>query len=110
MAEGWTVATLKEHFDALRKDDQQAIKVLADNFEKRMANTNEWRNTVESQQRTFPDKESVERRLKTLENAQLAAASKAIGAGQLWAVAAGIVFAVGSIMAIIFQLAPGGAQ
>lgn len=103
---GWTLATLKEHFDALRKADQEALKILAANFETRMANTNEWRNTVEGQQRNFPDKESTDRRLKALEDAQLASASKSIGAGQLWAVAAGIVVAVGAIMAIIFQVVP----
>lgn len=100
----WTLPALKEHFDDLREADQQAVKVLATNFESRMANTNEWRGAIEDQQKNFADKTETERRLKTLEDARIVIASKSIGANQLYAVAAAVVFAVGAIIAIIFQL------
>ncbi len=103
----WTFETLKEHFDDLRKADQEAVKVLADNFEKRMANTNEWRGAVDDQQKKLADKESTDRRLKTLEDVQLAAASRSIGAGQLYAAAVAIVVAVGAVIGLILKFAPG---
>ena len=101
----WTIDSLKEHFDDLRKADQEAVKVLADNFEKRMANTNEWRGAVNDQQKNFADKAETERRLKSVEDAMLAAASKTIGAGQLWAMAAAIVVVIAAIMGIVFGVA-----
>ncbi len=103
----WTFETLKEHFDDLRKADQEAVKVLADNFEKRMANTNEWRGAVDDQQKKLADKESTERRLKNLEDASLANASKQIGASQLYTAAVAVVVAVGAILALILKFVPG---
>ena len=43
----------QRHADRLRDADKEAIKVLADNFERRMANTNEWRQVVESSQKAY---------------------------------------------------------
>lgn len=53
---GWTLDTLKTHFDDLRKADQEAIKILANNFEKRMDNTNEWRGVIERLLTTYVTK------------------------------------------------------
>jgi hypothetical protein len=95
--------SFKAHMADLREADQEAVKVLASNFESRMANTNEWRGAVDDQQKNLANKQDTERRLKALEDAQLANASKSIGVGQLWATAAAVVVAVAAIMAIIFN-------
>lgn len=111
---GWSLDTLKVYFEdlrkadqELRKSDQQAVKVLAANFETRMSNTNEWRNTVEDQQNSFAEKEGTERRLKLLEDAQIVAVSKTIGASQLYMAAVAVVVAVGAILALIMRFVPG---
>lgn len=61
----------------------------------------EGRRTIE-RQKNFASKDETERRLKMLEDANLAASSKSVGAGQLYAAAAVIVTTLAGIFAIIF--------
>lgn len=74
---GWTVDTLKEHFDSRIQSVEDSAKLAlaaaeraaekADEvFEKRMDNTNEWRNTLESLMANFVSKESVRWAVSTL--------------------------------------------
>jgi hypothetical protein len=60
MPSGWTLETLKEHYDALREGDQRAIQTALDAFEKRMDSVNEFRKTLSDQQGTFARKEAVD--------------------------------------------------
>ena len=126
----WTIETLKEHFDALRTADREAVTTALAAAEKAVAAamaasekailkaetaadkraeaSNEIRGAMVDAQKSFADKAETERRLKNLEDKDIAAANKAIGAGQLWAMAAAVVVAVAAIIAIIFKVIPGG--
>jgi hypothetical protein len=121
---GWTLETLKEHFEALREADKEAVSTAlaaaekavtaaltasekailkAENAaDKRAEASNEIRGAMVDAQKSFADKEGTERRLKALEDSQLAASSKTIGAGQLWAMAAAVVVVIAAIMGIVF--------
>jgi hypothetical protein len=110
---GWTLETLKEHFEALRADDKEAIAAALAAAEKAVLKaeartladkeaSNEIRGAMVDAQRNFADKDATDRRLKALEDFQLAAASKTIGAGQLWAMAAAVVVVIAAIMGIVF--------
>lgn len=57
--EGWTLDTLKAHFDARFDAMEKAVKVADAANEKRLDNVNEFRATLETQQATFVTKESV---------------------------------------------------
>lgn len=57
--ETWTLASLKEHFEALRETDKEAIRVALSSYEKRMDTTNEWRQALNDQQATFVTKGQV---------------------------------------------------
>lgn len=125
----WTLETLKAHFDALRLADREAVSTAlaaaekavaaamaasekailkAENAaDKRAEASNEIRGAMVDAQKSFADKAETERRLKMLEDKDIAATSKTIGAGQLWAMIAAVVAAVGAIIAIIFKLNPG---
>jgi hypothetical protein len=127
----WTLETLKEHFDALRAADREAVSTAlaaaekavaaamaasekailkAENAaDKRAEASNEIRGAMVDAQKSFADKAETERRLKMLEDAHIADASKTIGASQLYAAAAAIVVAVGALITIIFKIVPGGA-
>jgi hypothetical protein len=110
---GWTLETLKEHFEALRADDKEAIAAALAAAEKAVLKaevrtqadkeaSNEIRGAMLDAQAHFADKEATDRRLTNLENASLANASKSIGATQLYAAAAAVVVAVAAIMGIVF--------
>jgi hypothetical protein len=59
MAKDWTIPALKEHTDTRFEAVYEAIKTADAAFEKRMDNANEFRATLETQQRTFVTKEQV---------------------------------------------------
>ena len=125
----WTIETLKEHFDALRTADKEAVATALAAAEKavtaaltasekailkaegaadkRAEASNEIRGAMVDAQKNFADKAETERRLKSLEDARIAASSKTIGANQLWAMAAGIVLVVVAVMGLIFKLGGG---
>ena len=129
MSTPWTLETLKEHFDALRAADKDALDKALNAAEKAVAAamaasekailkaetaadkraeaSNEIRGAMVDAQKNFADKAETERRLKHLEDKDIADASKTIGVGQLWAMIGAVVVAVAAIMAIIFKLAPG---
>jgi len=56
----------RRHRAELRQADQEAVRVLADNFERRMNNTNEWRAVVENQQKGFVTKSAAYSALVTI--------------------------------------------
>jgi len=98
----WTLPAFIKHFNALREDDQRAVEVLAENFEKRMANTNEWRGAIEDQQKGLAPRDETERRLKALEEWRITISSKQIGSSQLYGAAAAIVVVLAAIMGVVF--------
>jgi hypothetical protein len=124
----WTLQTLKEHFDALRSSDREAVATALAAAEKAVAAamaasekailkaenaadnraeaSNEIRGAMVDAQKNFADKAETERRLKMLEDAHIADASKHVGASQLYAAAAAIVVAVAAIVSIIFKVIP----
>lgn len=124
----WTISTLKAHFDALRQADKEAITTALTAAEKAVAAamaasekailkaesaadkraeaSNEIRGAMVDAQKNFADKAETERRLKSLEDKDIASASKTLGAGQLWAGAGVVVFVVAAIMAVIFGFSP----
>ena len=126
----WTLETLKEHFDALRAADREAVSTAlaaaekavaaamaasekailkAENAaDKRAEASNEIRGAMVDAQKSFADKAETERRLKNLEDKAIADAGRTIGASQLWAMAAAVVVAVAAVVAIIFKVVPGG--
>jgi hypothetical protein len=125
----WTLVTLKEHFDALRAADREAVSTALAAAEKAVAAamaasekailkaetaadkraeaSNEIRGAMVDAQKNFADKAETERRLKNLEDKDIATANKSIGAAQLWGLAVAVVVAVGAIMAIIFKFGGG---
>lgn len=115
----WTLSTLKTYLEskieAVEKNaalalsaSEKAILKAENAADKRAEASNEIRGAMVDAQKSFADKAETERRLKMLEDKDIAAASKAIGAGQLWAMAGAVIVAVAAIFAIIFKLAPGG--
>jgi hypothetical protein len=129
MTEEWTLVTLKEHFDSLRAADKEAVTTALTAAEKavsaamaasekailkaetaadkRAEASNEIRGAMVDAQKSFADKAETERRLKNLEDKDIASANKSIGANQLWGVAAAIVFAVAAIVTIVFKFGTG---
>jgi hypothetical protein len=127
MTSEWTFTTLKQHFEALREADKEAVATAlaaaekavtaaltasekailkAENAaDKRAEASNEIRGAMVDAQKNFADRAETDRRLKALEDARIAAANKSIGASQLWAAAAGIVIVVAAIMGIVFGVA-----
>jgi biopolymer transport protein ExbB/TolQ len=56
---GWTIPTLKEHFDVRFEALQEAVNKADAAYEKRMDTTNEWRAALTDQQATFVTKEQM---------------------------------------------------
>jgi hypothetical protein len=105
----WTLPAFVKHSKELRRADQRAIKVLADSFENRMANTNEWRGAIEDQQKNFALKSDTERRLKEIEDWRIATSNKQIGATQLYGAAAAVIFVIVAVLGVVFMVfKPGG--
>lgn len=129
---GWTFDTLNKHWEGLREADQKAISTALGAAEKavnaaliasekailkaeaaadkRAEASNEIRAAMVDQQRNFADKEGTERRLKLLEDANLAGENKTAGVGQLAGIIVIIITAVGIITGIIFAVIRGTGQ
>lgn len=121
--DSWTLVTLHAHWEALRLADKEAVKTALDAAEKAVAAAmaasekailkaetasdkraeaaNEIRAAMVDQQRNFADKESTERRLKLLEEADIASRGKAAGGLQLWQVLFAIIIAVGAVFGMV---------
>jgi hypothetical protein len=96
---GWTIATLKEHFERLREDDQRAVQAALASAEKavsaalvsaekaitkqeaadtkRADASNEIRGAMLDQQRQFPSKVEVDSRFTDVERRMIALEKKA---------------------------------
>jgi nitrogen regulatory protein PII-like uncharacterized protein len=129
VSEQWTFSTLKEHFDALRQADKEAVGTAlaaaekavtaaltasekailkAENAsDKRLENLNELRGVVTDQQRNFANKEQTELRLKFLEDAAAKASGKSAGTALIIAYAIGGVGIAGTLFTILTALGKG---
>lgn len=121
--QGWTLDTLHAHWSALRESDKDAVTTAMAAQEKataaamaasekailkaetaadkRAEASNEIRAAMVDQQRNFADKESVERRLKLLEDADIASRSKTAGIGLIGALIVGAVGVLGIAFTIL---------
>lgn len=107
----WTLEALKEHIAALRTADQEAVKVLADNFEQRMATTNEWRESLSDLIKTRATAQQVDSLEERIERVELVIASTGgakAGVTQSVALLFATVAAVGGVVGLIALL--GGLQ
>lgn len=95
------VDAVEKQADSMRRVDQEAVKVLAANFEKRMDNTNEWRSVVESSQANFANKEETDRRLKMLEDYKTADQTKDKTTGMNAALLMQLLIAASVIISIV---------
>lgn len=125
----WTLETLKEHFDSLRAADREAVSTALAAAEKAVAAamaasekailkaegaadkraeaSNEIRGAMVDAQKNFADKAETERRLKTLEEKDIASSSKSIGIGQVVGIIVGVIVVSGVISGIIFSVLNG---
>jgi hypothetical protein len=113
VSKGWTLATLKEHIEsrieAVRDNaalaltaSEKAILKAETAADKRAEASNEIRAAMLDQQRNFADKESTERRLKLLEDADIASRGKSAGVGMIAAIIVGAIGVLGIVFTIVF--------
>lgn len=129
MTDTWTIPQLKEHFDALRAADKEAITTAltaaekavaaamaasekailkAENAaDKRAEASNEIRAAMVDQQRNFASKDETERRLKMLEDGNASDKGKSAGFGQLAGLIGGGLTIVGIIIAAAYTVIQG---
>lgn len=125
---GWTLDTLKDHFDDMRRADKEAVTTALNAAEKAVAAamaasekailkaetasdkraeaSNEIRAAMIDQQKTFANKEQTDMRLKLLEDALAASRGKTQGVGMLAGVIVSVITVIGVVLAIIFRFVP----
>lgn len=79
--QGWTLGTLYTHFTALLKAREEALTVAHAAVEKRLEGMNEFRSTLQDQQRTLIPRSEAEIRMNAQEN-RIAALEKALAEGR----------------------------
>jgi predicted nuclease with TOPRIM domain len=114
MAKGWTIKTLKEHFEALRADDRRAIDAALTSADranskaeaaadKRFDSVNEFRATLADQAKQLASRVEVsalDKRVQELTNRVNQAEGKGAGLSQGWGLLLGAAVLISSTFAV----------
>jgi len=125
----WTLETLKEHFDALRTADKDAVTTALSAAEKAVAAamaasekailkaenaadkraeaSNEIRAAMVDQQKNFSNKEQTDMRLKMLEDAMALGKGRVLGVSQIVGMIGGGIVMIGIIIGIVVAVSGG---